>query len=374
VTKVPKPIRYGRLFAVCFALAATSLAWTQDSSQKGSAEALYLQLRSVGLDKARVYQIREALLDRAGFHFTFGDGVIAFTEDVMGRVTGAFFEGDGELLLIPPDQVERASMTLFTGAAILEERFDTAYFRFNDQAFAELQPFLRPTENAEEFVSQWNPAAQNLAQGDALRLLLTFSQFLPVSGQAPAKSDAGDDRMLHARLQGRKLGAFDLYFDSKATEQVWAGQMRTVEGESYFDVWAAFSPTRAARNVEISGNANIGPDKGDALNISGYRIRTEVRPPTQLNCEAALQMEVRQGGQRAVLFELSRFLHIKQVLADGRPLEFIQNQALEGTQLARRGNDLLAVVFPRLLQSGERLELRFSYGGEVLSEAGGGLL
>src|SRR5256885_10338661 len=64
-----------------------------------SAGALYLQLRSVGLDKSRVYRIRETSFDRAAFHITLDDGTIAFTEDVAGHITGAFFEGDGEVLL-----------------------------------------------------------------------------------------------------------------------------------------------------------------------------------------------------------------------------------------------------------------------------------
>ena len=149
-----------------------------------SAEALYLQLRSVGLDKSRVYHIREVTLERAAFHITFDDGTIAFTEDVAGHVTGAFFEGEGEVLLIPNDQAERASMMLFTGAAILEEKFVTAYFRFNDDTFAELQPALcGPPTNSQEFVSQWDSTARNLAQFDALRLLLSFSNSLPTSGQ-----------------------------------------------------------------------------------------------------------------------------------------------------------------------------------------------
>ena len=107
----------------------------------------YLQLRSVGLDKSRVYHIRDVTLERAAFHITFDDGTIAFTQDVAGHVTGAFFEGEGEVLLIPSNQAERASMTLFTGAAILEEKFVTGYFRFNDDTFAEMQPALRPAEN-----------------------------------------------------------------------------------------------------------------------------------------------------------------------------------------------------------------------------------
>ena len=127
-------------------------------AQSISAETLYLQLRSVGLDKSRVYRIRETSFDRAAFHFTLDDGTIAFTEDVAGRITGAFFEGDGEVLLVPPDQAERASMAMFTGAAILEERFVTAYFRFDDETFAELQPALRPADNSSKLlITSRNP-------------------------------------------------------------------------------------------------------------------------------------------------------------------------------------------------------------------------
>jgi hypothetical protein len=345
-----------------------------------SAETLYLRLRNVGLDKSRVYQVREASFNRSAIHITLDDGTIAFTEDVAGRVTGAFFEGDGEVLLIPPDQVERGSMALLTGAAILEERFATAYFRFNDDTFAELQASLRPAEHAQEFVSQWNEAARNLADSDALRLFLTFSRLLPLPGgqiltpESPGGIATAEDRLLHARVQGLKLGTFDLYFDSEMREQIGAGQLRTVEGTSYYDVWTSFSLNQAGRRREALNSVN-GEEGGlDEINISRYKIQAEVKPPTELSADASLQIEVRRGGQRAVLFELSRFLHVKRVEADGLPVEFIHNQALEGTQLARRGNDLVAVVFPRPLQTGQKMELRFVYGGEVLSEAGGGLM
>ncbi len=343
------------------------------------AEGLYLQLRDVGLDTSRVFQVRDLSIERAAFHITLYDGTIAFTEDVAGRVTGAFFEGDGEVLFVPPDQVERGSMALFTGAAILEERFVTAYFRFNDDTFHELQPSLRPTVQVQEFVSQWNQSAHNLAAGDALRLFMSFSQFLPAGHsvaepQAPAGPAAELDRFLHVHLQGRKLGIFDLYFDSTSPEQIWAGQLKTVEGGNYYDVWSSSSLPPPGTTSEAVNSITGQGGKADAIDISHYRIRAEIKPPTQIDAEAVLQLEVRQGGQRAVLFELSRVLQIKQVEADGRFVEFIHNPAIEGTQLARQGNDLVAVVFPQPLHAGQRLELRFVYGGEVLSEAGAGLL
>lgn len=344
-----------------------------------SAESLYLQLRSVGLDPARVYRVRGAAVDRTAFNITLDDGTIAFTADVAGRVTGAFFEGEGQILLSPPNQIERSSMALFTGSAILEERFASAYFRFNDDTFAELQPFLRPgDDDAATFVSQWDGTARTLAQGDALRLLMSFSQFLPVSGQGPenvlASSLSSGDRMLHVRVQGQKLGTFDVYFDSNAPEQAWVGQSKTIEGMTYYDVWTSFSlPRRDTRAKDTTSMTDQGV-RSDTIEIGQFKIRAEVKPPTELNADAVLQLVVRQGGERAVLFELSRSLQIKQVEADGHPVEFIHNQAIEGTQLARRGNDLVAVVFAQPLVTGQHLELHFVYGGEVLSEAGAGLL
>jgi len=374
---------------------AMALSWSQDapkpadaagvkvsgipSPQLNSAENLYLQLRTVTLDKLRVYRLRDVSIDRAAIHITLNNGTIAFTGDVAGRVTGAFFEGDGEVLLSPPNQYERASMALFTGAAILEERFVTAYFRFNDDTFAELLPSMVPVDYGPAFVSQWTETAGNLAQSDPLRLFMTLSRSLPVAGQtaadtATAANFGDDDRFLHARLQGLKLGTFDLYFDANAPEQVWAGQLKTVEGTSYYDVWTSFSSAKASRGTEA-----VTPEIGeggapDSITVSQYKIRVEIKPPTEIDAEALLQMEVRQGGQRALLFELSRALRIKEVEADGHPIEFIHNQAIEGTQLARHGNDMVAIVFPQTLQTGQRLQLRFAYGGEVLSEAGAGLL
>jgi hypothetical protein len=340
------------------------------------AEALYLKLRSAGLDPARTYHIRDAFLDRPALHVALEDGEISFTSDIAGRVTGGFFEGDGELLLTPPNRAERASMALFTGMAILEERFTTAYLRFNDETFAELQPYFRPAGDAQEFSSRWSDTARTLAEQDALRLLATFSQGLPVSDAPseaavnPSSAAAPSDRMLHVRVHGQKLGTFDVDFDTKGVEEVWAGQTRTVEGLTFYDLWTSFTPNESGPSVGSKKSA----DRVDEVATSRYRIRAEVKPPTTLTAEALLQLDVRRGGERILFFELSRFLQVKEVDVGGRPVEFINNTAIDGTQLARRGNDLVAVVFPEPLRQGQKLELRFVYGGDVLSEAGGGLL
>src|SRR5439155_25213219 len=140
------------------------------------------------------------------------------------------------------DSVERKSMSLFTGMAILEEHFATAYFRFNDDVLSDLRNDLRPTASQQEFVERWGGTARNLAQPDAMRLLVTFSRMLPVNGITTASESTNllgrlPDHFFHARMQGTKLGVFDVLFDSLAAEQLQAGQAKAAEdGVSYYDV------------------------------------------------------------------------------------------------------------------------------------------
>ncbi len=272
------------------------------------AEALYLQLGQVGLDPARVYQVRGASLDRAAVHITLEDGTIGFTQDVMGRITGAFFEGDGEVLLTPPNTVERRSMSLFTGMAILEEHFATAYFRFNDDAATEMRPDLRATDNKQEFVEHFGETAKNLATADAMRLLMTFSRMLPVkdkttsSGPAEIEPSNVDDRFLHARLQGTKLGVFDVVFDSTAAEQVQAGQARMAEhGDLYYDVWASFStgsPDTGATKRDGTASLQETKEHDGPVAVRRYTVTTEVQPPKRIHATARVQFETRAVGAR----------------------------------------------------------------------------
>lgn len=365
---------------LCALLSSRAVAGTGQAPSSGPAESLYLQLGRVGLDPTRVYRVRGAAIDRSAIHMTLEDGTIAFTQDVMGRITGAFFEGDGEILLAPHDEVERRSISLFTGMAILEERFASAYFRFNDETAAELRPDLRAADDGAEFVAKWDETARNLAPLDAMRILVTFSRLLPVAGSEEVGEGLNSvvgDRILHARLQGTKQGVFDVYFDSTAGEQVQAGQARTAEnGTTYYDVWTSFSPGKPRSRVErsVSKTQDNETGRGDWVVVPRYVITTEVQPPKRIHADARLQLEVNQGGARMLVFELSRFLQIESVEMDGKAVEFIHNPAIEGTQLSRQGNDFVAVVLPGPARAGQKIELRFVYGGEVLAEAGSGLL
>ena len=354
------------LLGACGLIAPAAFAQAAAADCPQTTSALYASLRSLGLDEHRVYQIRGAALDRPSLHIVFDSGTIAFSSDICGRTTGAFFEGEGEILLRPPNKVERGSLALFTGMAILEEQFSSGYFRFNDNTRELLQPFLSEAEDGTAFVKERNDTARNLAELDSLRFLLDFSHSLPTPDGAEHAPQL--PRLLHARLQGNKLGVFEVFWDESASEPVWAGQIRLRDGIPFWDIWTSFAPV-------VAGAPKQQPDAHEPeVSITNFKIRAKVQPPTQLRATTEVDLAVRRGGTRTLAFELSRNLKIDAVKQDGKVVDFIQNEALEGTELRRRGNDLVAVVFPTPLKAGQRLNLTFTYAGEVLSEAGRGLL
>jgi hypothetical protein len=335
---------------------------------------LFRELRGVGLDPKLVFKIRDADIDRQDIHLSLNDGVIGFTLAIDGKITGAYFQGDGEVLVRPPGRMERASLGLFTGQGVLEEKFTSAYLRFNDDTFKELQSFLRPAGDASaQFFARNDSHAHLLAAMDATRLCISFTTAPATAGSPEPQSD----KLFHARVAGIHYGVFDLYFDTLSPEQIVVGKTSTEGEQVYYDLWMSF-PMRSLRREALDESRFQGPTgpawTRDALTVAKYTINGRLDPPHEFSAEATLEAKVKQGSTRLVLFELSRYLRLKKVELDGQPLEYLQNEAVEGSELARRGNDMVAVVFPAPLQSGARFALRFTYAGPVLSDAGGGLL
>ncbi|ABF43276.1 peptidase M1, membrane alanine aminopeptidase [Candidatus Koribacter versatilis Ellin345] len=330
---------------------------------------LYHALRTVRLDTSKVFKIREAVIDREDLHIFFNDGTVVFTQEVEGKITGLYFEGDGEVLLRPPNRTEKLSLGLFTKEGVLADKFTHAYLRFNDDVYAELKASLRPPVDLDTSqVAQFDDAAVRLADLDALRLLTAFTS-------GPAKDETGRtvmaDRFLHARIGGSTHGTYDLFYDTRNPEQIVAGQLGHNGGFSYYDLWMSF----LSRHVREGKTDGVVPLRtADAVHVDKFKIEAVIHPPKDLSGEALLDVSVRQGGPRMLFFELSHELKVKSVVLGGAPIEFLQNEAIEGTQLARRGNDFIAVVLPAPCKPGEKFRLEFRYEGSVLADAGGGLL
>ncbi len=364
MTRGPAPLVLVVLVLALVTLATTEcVGQTPPTSAPKTVQDLYHQLRTVGINPNQVFKIRDAVIDREDLHVYLNDGIIGFTQTVNGRITGAYFTGDGEILARPPDISERASLGLFTGLGFLDEHFQAAYLRFNDDTALQLQTNLRDIDPDEkqEFLTSNSELAPRLAGMDALRLLSSFT------------SQYQQDRYLHVRMLAARLGDFDAFYDSMAEEQITIGKFTTKDNVDYYDVWMSF-PARSSRDPSAPERI-IDPWRSwQSVRVTKFDIKARLIPPERIESETTLSLTATHGGERLLFFELSRYLKVQSVTLAGNPLDFLQNESVDGTELAKRGNDLVVVIFPQPLRDGDQLQLHFVYAGAVMQQAGAGLL
>ena len=352
-------MRVTKVLLLLSAVRLCAVAQTAPPAASGTV-ALYRELLNPALDAADVYRVREVSIQLEDLHISISDGTMAFVRAVNGHITGAMFEGVGEVLLVPPDRAERTSLALFTGASIMEQRFQSAYLRFSDdQIAADLRAGFRAhADDAEEFVTRWREPVQALSRGDALPIL-----------QAMTSSKEAASRFLHLRMGGTTAGIVDLFFDSNSSEQISVAQASVINSVAYYDTWTSF-PMRAARE-DANGE---DPATRASFEMSDYHLRAKVQPPSDITAEAEFTLTPRRSGHRTIVLELSRYLKLSEVRVNGEPTEFIQNEAISGSDLSRRGDDLIGVVMPETLQKDRPVKLAFKYSGPVMFNAGGELI
>jgi hypothetical protein len=330
---------------------------------------VYRALDTVGLDPAQVYHVREFVIDREDLHVYLTDGNIVFMRAVDGRVTGAYFEGEGQVLLRPPDAVERNSLGLFTGLGVLDEKFESAFFRFNDDLYQQIRTVARPTEDP-DMVRRHESLATTLAHADSLRLFESMTT-------VPGSLGGVRDQYLHARVATSRIGNIDVIYDSLAQEQLLAGRLSAQVAEAWYDIFMSF-PSQSSRKLDREERLKQVQEpwtSSAAVKPRNVRVDARLVPPENIEASAELDLDVVTGGQRVLVFELSRYLNVSSVtLSDGARLEFIHNEAMNGSDLSKRGNDLLTVVLPAPLKSGDKITLKFNYAGAVMKQAGPGLL
>jgi Peptidase family M1 domain len=351
-----------RLAVTKVLLLSGALALSQPQAQPPApaqpAAALYRELLNPKVTETDVYRVRDVSLQREDLHVVLSDGTLGLMRAVDGHVTGAVFEGAGEILLVPPDRAERNSMALFTGSAVLEQQFESAYLRFfDDDLVKQLRAGFRGHDDDADFVGRWQEPVRVLAPVDSLQVLAAMN-----NESEPAS------RYLHLRLGGTQLGIFDVFFDGDALEQIMVAQERLHGTAAYFDTWTSF-PMRSARD-----SAQPRPMVFPPIGLSDYRMRLTVEPPTDLKAETEVTITPHYAGQRIVVLELSRYLRVSEARADGQAVEVIQHQAASGTELARRSDDLVGLVFPKALEKDRPVRLSFKYSGPVMFSAGTELL
>src|ERR1700683_704622 len=101
----------------------------------GTAADLARALHENSFDRNECYRVRDISIVKEDLKIYLTDGHLIFSKPVAGRRIAAAFMadvdgGDGEVILLPPNSAERASLASYTGSPTLDQHFHAAMFIF----------------------------------------------------------------------------------------------------------------------------------------------------------------------------------------------------------------------------------------------------
>ncbi len=253
----------------------------------------------------------------------------------------------------PAAPVEKQQMARFLGAPLLDQEFTYTCLRFTDDTAddllrqlhaAKLEPQVDPA-----FASRWDVLLASVNPAQSLRIM---SDSL---SQNPRP-------YFYAGIEGIATGAFDVVIDMRREESVMLGQPRKVGANAFYDVWASYKIPDS-------------PSTPVAYRALHYAIDTSILANISLDAKTDVRIRAETAGQRLLVFQLSRMLNVDSVSGEnGEPLTFFQNEELSRQARGSRGNDYLYVVLPAQVPRGAEFTLHFRYRGNVIEDAGNGVL
>jgi hypothetical protein len=317
---------------------------------------LYDALKALRVDPTNAYRIAPAnhiQLRRGDAVISFEEGTLAFFSPLEGQITGAVFSGRGHILAAPRDPVEKQQMGRFLGAPVLDQEIINGYLRFTDDTADELlgqfrTAHLEPQTDA-SVGAQWDSAVAELNPSYALRVMADRLSSHPKP-------------CFYAGLEGVATGTFDVVLDTKRDEPFLLGQLHKASGKTSYDVWTSHRlPDSPALPV--------------AFRALHYSLETTISPDDNLDATATVLLRAETGTERILAFQLSRALSIDSVTGEqGEPLAFFQNEGMTLQERSARGNDYLEVVLPQAPAPKQEFTLHFHYRGNVIQDAGNGVL
>jgi len=344
-----------RVWGVFFALWCLLAPVVFPASEKSLHE-LYDAIKALRIDTSNVYRIAPAnhiQLRRGDAVLSFDEGTVTFFSPLDGQITGAVFSGRGHVLAAPRDPVEKQQMGRFLGAPVLDQEFINGYLRFTDDTAGELLRQFRSANLAVQtdasVGAQWDAALTQLNPSYTLRIL--FDRLSP-----------NPKPCFYAGLEGAATGPFDVVLDAQRDEQFLLGQAHKVGGKTFYDVWT-------------SHRIPDSPVLPAAFRASQYSIEASISPNNSLDANASVRLRAETGTERVLAFQLSRALTIDSVTGDdNESLPFFQNEGLNLQERSARGNDYLDVVLPQTPAGRQEFTLHFHYRGNVIQDAGNGVL
>jgi hypothetical protein len=128
---------------ICLLHETTASTQSATSQAKPASDAVYQQIRQLGTSPDHfntVASVQGLVLKRDAATFKFNSGEFYFLTPVEGRVVGAVFLGDLQMVITPPTATEKRSLAIFSESKEEQpDRFTRLVMRFSDKTFEEIK-------------------------------------------------------------------------------------------------------------------------------------------------------------------------------------------------------------------------------------------
>jgi hypothetical protein len=349
-----------RALLVCFlTLYSSAFAFENAASTVPNSDPTYRRLRDIGLS-GEALAVDNLTLKRDAATFHLHSGSICFVTPVQGKVTGAVFVGNGNMILDPPLPMEMSSLKLLTKENEFSENFSQLVLRFTDSTYQELKKsgnggtstgcdsgLLESTKNA----LRHNRMLKYNLDGRILEDVLS--------------SEPGG--LFVAFIHGKRYNEKEIYAIDPhgappllmpvAPEEV---ELLTYD-ENKLGVWGAFHLSEEYRN-----GAATGVQKNSVLHIEHQQLDTTIEKNANLIGKATTTFVAGTNGLRVAPFDLFSTLRVQSVTGEGgQPLAFIQEDKKDDADYF--------VILPKPLLAGEKYTITTVYSGkEAVTNEGNG--
>ncbi|SPE24194.1 Aminopeptidase N-like protein [Candidatus Sulfotelmatobacter sp. SbA7] len=319
----------------------------------------YQQLRNIALGSEAV-SVNDFTLKRDAATFHLHSGNVCFVSAVQGKITGAVFVGDGNMILEPPLAIERSTLKLLTKENEFSEKFSQLVMRFTDNTYEEIKKaggvatgscdpgLLRDSQNA-------------LHHNRALRFNLDARILQDVGATSPGGLFVA---FIHGqRYNDKEVFAIDPHGAPPFLFNVAPEEVELVTyDDSKMGVWAAFHLSSEYKQGTASGSQNNA-----FTHIERQQLDTTIEKNATLTGKATTTFVSQVNGLRVVPFSLFPTLRVQSVSAEGgQPLSFIQEGKDEDAEF-------FSVILPNPLAAGDPFAIVTTYSGkDAVSNEGNG--
>ncbi|MGH9642149.1 MAG: M1 family metallopeptidase, partial [Terriglobales bacterium] len=279
-------------------------------------------------------------LKREAATFNLRSGTVCFVAAVNGKVTGAVFNGDGNLVLDPRIDSERASLKLLTKENEFSETFDKVVLRFTDATYEEIK--------------KAGAAAAGGCDAGPLKDVQNTTRH--------KFKDNLEARLLIDVLSAEPAGYFAAFIHGKRYSGKEAFEIDPNEGHDQVHFWT-YEDNKSGDWLALSMSDNKIP-RGHLTSIDHQQLDVTFEKTGSLEGKATAEMVSRRNGLRVVPLDLFHTLRVQNVTVDGQLASFIQEDKNDDADFT--------VILPKAMAAGDKFTITTTYAGKDAVENKGG--